>query len=54
MELFTNFNINHILTESDVDNVNVRPQLEQQIQIQESKESGWIFDKFISWKNFFL
>ena len=42
--------INHNLTESDIDNIYVRSQLEQQIQIQETKESGWIFDKINSMK----
>ena len=34
----------HNLTESDIDNIDVRSQLAHQIQIQETKESGWIFD----------
>ena len=45
IELYINLNINQNLTESDIDNIDVRSQLEHQIQIQESKESGWIFDK---------
>ena len=36
--------------ESDSDNIDAKPQLEYQIQIQETKESGWIFDKNISMK----
>ena len=40
IELHTNLNINHILTESDIDNIDVRSQLEHQIQNQEMKESG--------------
>ena len=47
-ELYINLNINHNLTESDIDITDVRSQLEHQIQIQETKESGWIFDKTIS------
>ena len=39
-----------MLTESDIDNIDVKSQLEYQIQIQETKESGWIFDKYISMK----
>ena len=35
---------NHNLTESDIDIIDVRSQLEHQIQIQGTKESGWIFD----------
>ena len=45
-----NLNINHNLTESDIDNVDVRSQLEHRIQVQETNESGWIFDKFNSMK----
>ena len=43
-------NINHNLTEKDIDNSDVKSQLEHQIQIQETEESGWIFDKIISIK----
>ena len=49
-ELFFNININHNLTESDIDNIDVKSQLEHQIQNQETKESGWIFDKIYSMK----
>ena len=45
IELYMNLNINHNLTESDIDNIDVRSQLEHQKQVQETKESGWIFDK---------
>ena len=48
IELYMNLNINHNLTESDIDNIDVRSQLEHQIQNQEMKESGWIFDKIKS------
>ena len=50
IELYINLKINHNLTESDIDNIDVRSQLEHQIQIQEAKESGWIFDKINSMK----
>ena len=50
IELYINLNINHNLTESDIDNIDVRSQLEHQIQNQEMKESGWIFDKINSMK----
>ena len=50
IELYMNLKINHNLTESDIDNIDVRSQLEHQIQIQETKESGWIFDKTNSMK----
>ena len=38
------------MTESDIDNIDVTSQLEQQIQNQVMKESGWIFDKVNSMK----
>ena len=50
MELYMNLKINNNLTESHIDNIDVRSQLEHQIQIQETKESGWIFDKINSTK----
>ena len=50
IELYINLNINHNLTESDINNIDVISQLEHQIQIQETKESGWIFDKINSMK----
>ena len=42
--------INHKLAETDIDNIDVKSQLEHQIQIQKPKEDGWIFDKIISMK----
>ena len=50
IELYINLNINHNLTESDINDIDVRSQLEHQIQNQEMKESGWIFDKINSMK----
>ena len=50
IELYINLKVNHNLTESDIDNIDVRSQLEHQIQNQEMKESGWIFDKNNSMK----
>ena len=50
IELYMKLKINHNLTESDFDNIDVKSQLEHQIQIQETKESGWIFDKINSMK----
>ena len=44
-ELFTSLKINHNLTESDLDNIDVFSPLEHQNQTQEKKESGWRFDK---------
>ena len=46
-------NINHNLTESDIDNIDIRSKLEYQIQIHETKESGWIFNKINSMKKSF-
>ena len=43
-------NIKNVLTEIDINDFDAKPQLEHQIQIQETKESGWIFDKFNSMK----
>ena len=39
-ELFNNLNINHNLTKSDLDNIDIRSPLEPQIQQQEVKELG--------------
>ena len=50
IELYIILKINHNLTESDIDKIDVRSQLEHQIQIEETKESGWIFDKINSMK----
>ena len=50
IELYMNLKINNNLTESDIDNIDVRSQLEHQIQMQELKNSGWIFDKINSMK----
>ena len=50
IELLLNLNINHNLTETDIINIDVNTQLEHQIQFQETKDSGWIFDKIISMK----
>ena len=50
IELYINLNINHNLTESDIDNIDITSQLEHQIEIQKTRESGWIFDKINSMK----
>ena len=50
MENLKNWKINHFLTETDIDNIEVESQLEHQIQIQETKETGWIFDRINSMK----
>ena len=49
-ELYINLNINHKSTDTDIINIDVKSQLEHQIQIQETNESGWIFDKINSIK----
>ena len=41
--LYNNLNYNGNLTESGIDNIDVRSQLEQQQQIQETKSSRWRF-----------
>ena len=49
-EIFFNLNFNNSLTENDINDIDVKSQLEHQIQIQETKESGWMFDKTNSMK----
>ena len=46
-ELFNNLNINHNLTESDLDKIDIKSPLEHRIQ-QEMKDSGWRFDEINS------
>ena len=53
-ELYINLNINHNLTEKDVNNIDVKSPLEQQIQQQEMKDSRWRFDKIIAMTIYFL
>ena len=38
------------MTETDINNIDVKSQLEHQIQIHETKEPGWIFDKISTMK----
>ena len=45
IELFNNLNINHNLTQTDIDNIDVKSPLEQQIQQQEMTDSGRRLDK---------
>ena len=52
-DLFINLNINHNLTQSDLDKINIISPLEFQIQQQEMKDSGWRFDKIISMTIYF-
>ena len=44
-DLFNNLNINHNLTQTGIDNIDVKSPLEHQIKQQEIKDSGWRFDK---------
>ena len=44
-EMYINLNINHNLTQGDIDNINITSPLERQIQNQEMQDSGWRFDK---------
>ena len=45
--------INHNLTETDINNINVVSPLEYQKQQQEMKDSGWRFDKYNSMTVYF-
>ena len=47
-ELFNTLNINRNLTQTDIDNIDIKSPLEHQIQQQEMKDSGWRFDKINS------
>ena len=49
-EKYKNMNTNNKLTESDFENIYVKTQLEHQIQIQKTKEKGWIFDEINAMK----
>ena len=44
-ELFINLKIKQSLTESDLDEIDVRSSLKHQIQQQEMEDSGWRFEK---------
>ena len=52
-KLIINFNFNHNLTETDIDNIDVKSPLEYQIQQQEMKDSGWRFGKINTMTMFF-
>ena len=52
-ELLINININHNLTQTDIDKIDVKSPFEHQIQQQEMKYSGWRFDKNNSMSVFF-
>ena len=46
-------NINHNLKETNIDNIDIKSQLEHQIQQQEIKDSGSRFDKIFSMTIYF-
>ena len=52
-EFFINLNINHNLTQTDIDNIDFKNALEHQIQQKVMKVSGWRFDKINSMKIYF-
>ena len=52
-ELFISLNINHNLTQTDIDNIDIQSPVEHQIQQQEMKDSGWRFDKINSMTIYF-
>ena len=52
-DLYINLNINHNLTQTDIDNIDVISLLEKQTQQQGMKGSGWRFDKINSMTVYF-
>ena len=52
-ELFINLNVNHNLTQKDLDKINIISPLEFQIQQEEKEDSGWRFDKINSMTKYF-
>ena len=52
-ELFINLKIIHNLTQTDIDNIDIKSPSEHQIQQQEMKDSGWRFDKINSMTVYF-
>ena len=53
IELFINLNMNYNITQSDIDNIDIKSPLEHQIQRQEMTNSGWRFDKINSMTIYF-
>ena len=53
IDVCINWNVNNNLTESDFDNIDNKSQLEHQIQIEETEESGWLFDVINAMKKSF-
>ena len=52
-EFLISFNINHNVTETDIDKFDIKSLLENQIQQQEMKDCGWRFDKINSMAIYF-
>ena len=52
-ELYIILNINHKLTQTDIENIDVKSPLEHQIEQQEMKDFGWRFDKINSMTIYF-
>ena len=52
-ETFFNLNIYDKITQTDIDNIDVKSPLEHQIKQQEMKDSGWRFDKINSMTVYF-
>ena len=52
-DFFINIKINHKLTQTDINNIDVKSPLEHQIKQQEMKDSGWRCDKINSMTIYF-
>ena len=50
IELIINLKIINNLTKNDIDMIDVKSHLEHQIHVQETKDSGWVFDEINSTK----
>ena len=48
IELYINLNFTHRLTQSHIDNIDIRSELARQNQNQEMKNSGWRFENYYS------
>ena len=44
IELIINLKIINNLTKNDIDMIDIKSHLEHQIHVQETKDSGWVFD----------
>ena len=49
LKILLYLNKNQKITKSDINDIDVNSQWEHQLQIEETKENGWIFDK-ITWR----